>query len=134
MKNLEDIVALGGRSDMRRHRMSQVYRFGLKIGWRWFTGLSLKTGGASGVAGWRWRRTRSVIVKLASRRSKIVKAACPSGGPVKTWTVLPPRGVWVLCLMERHFSHLPERLYIESGWLREDTSLHLSFGDPLIWL
>jgi len=65
-----------------------------------FTGLDLKTGGASGAAR-RWRRrTRGIFANLASRRSEVVKAACPSDGPVKTWTILPLRGIWVVCLME----------------------------------
>ena len=58
-----------------------------------FAGLGLKTGGASGAAAWRMRRARGVIAKLVSRRSEVVKAACPSGGPVKSWMVLPLMGI-----------------------------------------
>lgn len=57
-----------------------------------FPGLGLKTGGGLGAAerpGW---RARGVIAKLASRRSKVVKAACPSDAPIKIWTVSPLRG------------------------------------------
>ena len=56
-----------------------------------FAGLDLKTGDASGAAEWRLRKARGVIAKLASRRNEVVNAACPSGGPIKNWTVLPLR-------------------------------------------
>jgi hypothetical protein len=49
-----------------------------------FTGLYLKTGSASGAAGWRLRRVRDVIAKFALRRSEVVKETCPSSAPVKT--------------------------------------------------
>ena len=59
------------RLDTRRHQSRHV-------------SIWIKTRGASGAVGW-WRwRARGVIVKLASRRSRVVKAACLSGGPVKS--------------------------------------------------
>ena len=57
-----------------------------------FPGLGLKTGGEPGAAVASRRRARGVIAKLASRRSKVVKAACPSDARIKTWTKMPLRG------------------------------------------
>nr|TKW13032.1 hypothetical protein SEVIR_5G073233v2 [Setaria viridis] len=57
-----------------------------------FPGLSLKTRGEPGAAGASRRRARGVIAKLASRRSKVVKTACPSDARIKTWTKMPLRG------------------------------------------
>jgi len=99
-------VEVGWRPDTRRHRRWQVYRFDpqnrvaagssvrpSKPGGGRFAGLGLKTASASDVAGWRLRRARGVIAKLAPRRSEVVKAVCPSGGPIKNLTVLPLRGI-----------------------------------------
>ena len=71
-------VKTRGTSDMRGGR---------------FAGLGLKTRGTSSAAGWWLQRAHGVIVKLALRRSEVVKAMCPSksGGLVKTWIVLPLR-------------------------------------------
>jgi len=38
------------------------------------------------------RRASGAIAKLASRRSEVVKAMCPSSAPTKSWTILPLRG------------------------------------------
>ena len=38
------------------------------------------------------RRASGAITKLASRRSEVVKAMCPSSAPTKSWTILPLRG------------------------------------------
>ena len=100
---------------MRRHRRWQIYRFGsqnhMEAG---LPVLGLKTGGASSAAGWRWWRTHGVTTKLVSKRSRVVKVACSSSGQIKTWTVILLRSIWVVCLMEGHFGHLPERPYRES--------------------
>ena len=63
-----------------------------------FSGLGLKTGGESGVAGAPRRRARGTIAKLASRRSEVVKVACPSDAPKITWTKMPLRGQLSLCI------------------------------------
>ena len=62
------------------------------IGGGRFIGLGLKTGGASGAAAWRLQRARGIIAKLVSRRSEVVKTACPSVAHTKKWTDLPLRG------------------------------------------
>ena len=59
---------------------------------RRFTGLGLKTGGESGAAGCSRWRARGVITKLASRRSEVVKAACPFDSSRKRWTNMPLSG------------------------------------------
>ena len=48
-----------------------------------FLGLGLKTGGAFGAVGLARRRARGAIVKLASRRSEVVRATCPSDASIK---------------------------------------------------
>ena len=86
---------LGGRSDTHRHR-----RFDLKTeesvtscdGVREdLIGLASKSGAdlARSRSG---RRAHGAIAKLASRRSEVVKAACPSGVSIKNWTNLSLRG------------------------------------------
>ena len=89
---------LGGRSDTRRHR-----RFDLKIGEsvtscggvrEGLIGLTSKPGAdlARSRSG---RRACGAVAKLASRRSEVMKAACPSVARTKGWTILPLRG-WLL--------------------------------------
>lgn len=78
----------------------EVYRFGPQN--QAEAGLpvwALKPGGTSGGAGWRLRRARGIITKLASRQSEVVKVACLSGAPIKSWTVLPLEVIWVVCFM-----------------------------------
>lgn len=62
-------------------------------------GLGRKTWGVSCVAGWRRWRTRGIITKVASRRSYVMKVACPSTSSIKGWTILPLEGIWVVCVM-----------------------------------
>src|SRR5688572_903593 len=57
-----------------------------------FSGLGLKTGGEPGAAGASRRRARGIIVKLASRQSKVFKVVCPSDERTKTWTKMPLHG------------------------------------------
>ena len=61
-----------------------------------FPCLGLKTRGTSGTGGlWR-QRTHDAIAKLLSRRSKVVKEACPFDASTKSWTVLPLRACIVV--------------------------------------
>ena len=99
-KDLEGFVALYGRSDTRQHQMWQVYRFAPQ---NWMVvGLPVlaSKSGASGAAKWWLRRARGVIVKLMSRRSEVVKAAYLSGASIKSCTILPLKGICVVCLIE----------------------------------
>ena len=56
------------------------------------TGLGLKTGGVDLARSRSGRRARGAIAKLASRRSEVVKATCPSVAPTKSWMILRLRG------------------------------------------
>ena len=61
------------------------------IGGGRFIGLDDKIRGASSAAEWQLWKARGIIVKLASRRNEVIKAACMSGAPTKRWKVLSLR-------------------------------------------
>jgi len=73
------------------------------IGGDKFAGLGLKIGDVSGVVERRLQRTRGIIAKFASRRSKVVKAACPSSGPDKNLDSFIPKGYLDCVLHVRAF-------------------------------
>ena len=99
-KDLEASMPGGGRTRVDTEEVAWRPRGDGRFGWFGpqnhrrgrFSGLGLKTGGESGVAGAPRRRARGTIVKLASRRSEVVKVACPSDASKNTWTKMPLRG------------------------------------------
>ena len=86
----------------------------IDIGGGRFIGLDDKIRGASSAAEWQLWKARGIIVKFASRQSKVTKAVCLSGGPIKSWKVLPLEDIllcasckWVLVIC-----HMPIYMWI----------------------